>query len=138
MHGSPPVGRLVSYLAHVRRTRVSGKAAPRTDTYHGYFARLVPNEQVVEVLDLETEDPELRGEMTRATILTQVEGGTHVLVVQETCRAIAGWRFRKGPIATNGSGLSPPAAVDKTAVWRASTSALPRRALKKSGSVRRV
>ena len=43
----------------------------------------MPNEQVVEVLDLETEDPELRGEMTRATILTQVEGGTHVLVVQE-------------------------------------------------------
>ena len=39
-----------------RRTR---PARPRahTDTYHGHFARLVPDEQVVEVLEFETADP---------------------------------------------------------------------------------
>ncbi|GHB39451.1 hypothetical protein GCM10010377_32800 [Streptomyces viridiviolaceus] len=31
-----------------------GKSAPHTDTYHGHFARLVPGERVVEVLEFGT------------------------------------------------------------------------------------
>jgi uncharacterized protein YndB with AHSA1/START domain len=31
----------------------TGKSAAHTDTYHGRFVRLVPNEQVVEVLEVE-------------------------------------------------------------------------------------
>jgi uncharacterized protein YndB with AHSA1/START domain len=61
----------------------TGKSAPHTDTYHGYFVKLVPNEQVVEVLEFETADPELRGQMTLTTSLTEVAGGTDVLVVHE-------------------------------------------------------
>ena len=61
----------------------TGKSAPRTDTYHGHFVRLVPDEQVVEVLEFETADPELRGQMTMTTTLADAAGGTDVLVVHE-------------------------------------------------------
>ncbi len=61
----------------------TGKSASRTDTYHGHFARLVPDEQVVEVLEFETADPELRGQMTMTTTLTEAAGGTDVRVVHE-------------------------------------------------------
>ncbi|HEY0338985.1 MAG TPA: SRPBCC domain-containing protein, partial [Burkholderiales bacterium] len=42
----------------------SGKTTAQTDTYHGRFVKLVPHEQVVEVVEFETTDPALRGEMT--------------------------------------------------------------------------
>jgi uncharacterized protein YndB with AHSA1/START domain len=61
----------------------TGKSAAHTDTYHGHFARLVPDEQVVEVLEFETADPALRGTMTMTTTLTKSAGGTDVLVVHE-------------------------------------------------------
>jgi len=61
----------------------TGKSAAHTDTYHGHFAKLVPNEQVVEVLEFETPDPALRGTMTMTTTLTAADGGTDVLVVHE-------------------------------------------------------
>ena len=61
----------------------AGKSAAHTDTYHGHFARLVPDEQVVEVLEFETADPDLSGEMTITTTLTDVDGLTEVLVVHE-------------------------------------------------------
>jgi uncharacterized protein YndB with AHSA1/START domain len=59
----------------------TGKTTPHTDTYHGHFVKLVLNEQVVEVLEFETTDPELRGEMTITTTLADAGGGTDVLVV---------------------------------------------------------
>ncbi|MFD5228497.1 SRPBCC domain-containing protein [Streptomyces qaidamensis] len=62
----------------------SGKSAAHTDTYHGHFARLVPDEQVVEVLEFEAVDPALRGAMTLTTTLTDGQGGgTDVLMVHE-------------------------------------------------------
>jgi uncharacterized protein YndB with AHSA1/START domain len=61
----------------------SGKSAAHTDTYYGRFVTLVPNEQVVEVVEFETADPELRGEMTMTTTLTEAAGGTDVLVLHE-------------------------------------------------------
>ncbi len=61
----------------------TGKSAPHTDTYHGHFAKLVPGEQVVEVLEFETADPELRGTMTLTTTLTDAAGGTDIHVLHE-------------------------------------------------------
>ena len=61
----------------------TGKSASHTDTYRGHFVKLVPDEQVVEVFEFETADPDLRGEMTMTTTLTDAEGGTDVLVVHE-------------------------------------------------------
>src|SRR5438128_7419136 len=42
----------------------TGKTTAQTDTYHGRFVKLETNEQVVEVVEFETTDPALRGEMT--------------------------------------------------------------------------
>jgi uncharacterized protein YndB with AHSA1/START domain len=61
----------------------TGKSAAHTDTYHGHFVQLVPNERVIEALEFETADPELRGMMTITTTLTEAAGGTDVLVVHE-------------------------------------------------------
>lgn len=60
-----------------------GKSTGRTDTYHGHFATLVPNERVVEVFEFESADPALAGTMTMTTVLTDVDGGTEVLVVHD-------------------------------------------------------
>src|SRR6202012_3069305 len=59
----------------------TGASAARTDTYHGHFARLGPDEQVVEVFEFETADPGLGGEMTMTTTLTAADGGTEVRLV---------------------------------------------------------
>ena len=34
------------------------------DTYNGHFGKLIPNKQVVEVEEFETENPALQGKMT--------------------------------------------------------------------------
>jgi len=44
---------------------------------------LVTNEQVVELVEFETTNPALRGEMTITTTLVDADGGTDVLVVYE-------------------------------------------------------
>ena len=58
----------------------AGKSDAHTDTYSGRFARLAPNEEVVEVIEFETTDPKLRGEMRITTTLVEVDGGTDVLI----------------------------------------------------------
>ena len=60
-----------------------GKSHDRTDTYRGRFLRLVPDEQVVEVLQFETSDVGLAGEMTMTTTLSEATDGTVVLMVHE-------------------------------------------------------
>ncbi len=59
----------------------TGKTTAQTDTYHGRFVKLVKNEQVVEVVEFETTDPALQGEMTITYTLTDADGGTDILVV---------------------------------------------------------
>jgi uncharacterized protein YndB with AHSA1/START domain len=66
----------------------SGKSAAHTDTYHGRFARLVPDREVVEVLEFEAADPALAGEMTITTTLTDAGGGTDIVVLHEGIPAI--------------------------------------------------
>ena len=61
----------------------SGKTTAHTDTYHGRFVRLVPNEQVVEVMEFETADDTMRGEMLVTFTLTDANGGTDVLAVHD-------------------------------------------------------
>jgi uncharacterized protein YndB with AHSA1/START domain len=60
-----------------------GKTAANTDTYHGHFAKLVADEQIVEVLEFETEDPAMKGEMTITVTLTDADGGTHLNAVHD-------------------------------------------------------
>ncbi|SNR28341.1 SRPBCC family protein [Actinomadura mexicana] len=61
----------------------TGKSSAHTDTYHGRFVELVPGERVVEVFEFETAEPALQGEMTMTTTLTEVDGGTDVLIVHD-------------------------------------------------------
>src|SRR5437867_8477338 len=61
----------------------TGKTTATTDTYHGRFVKLIPNEQVVEVDEFETTDPALRGEMTITITLTDADGGTDILAVHD-------------------------------------------------------
>lgn len=62
-----------------------GKSTAHTDTFHGHLAKLVPDEQVVEVIEFETPDPALRGTMTMTmtTRLTDADGDTDVLIVHD-------------------------------------------------------
>lgn len=57
----------------------TGKSTQNSDTYQGYFAELVPDEKVVEMLEFETADAALASTMT--TTLTDADPGTNVVVV---------------------------------------------------------
>ena len=59
-----------------RQTDRTGKTEANTDTYHGRFARLVPDEQVVEEVEFESADPALAGTITMTTTLTDAEPGS--------------------------------------------------------------
>jgi len=61
----------------------TGKTSAHTDTYHGHFVRLVPDEQVVEVMEFETANPAMRGEMMVTYTLSDEGSGTNVLAVHE-------------------------------------------------------
>ena len=77
----------------------TGKTTAHTDTYHGRFVKLVPKEQVIEVVEFETTDPALRGEMTITIALADADGRTEVLAVRAALsirRTCAGSRPRSG------------------------------------------
>ena len=66
-------------LTYDARTGV-GKTTAHTDTFHGRFVKLVPNEQVVEVVEFETADPGLR---TRAALQLEMLALRHQLTVYQ-------------------------------------------------------
>ena len=61
----------------------TGKTSAQSDTFHGRFTTLVPDEKVVEVIEFETADPALQGEMTATFTLVDAAGGTDVHAVHE-------------------------------------------------------
>jgi uncharacterized protein YndB with AHSA1/START domain len=62
----------------------SAKTNAHTDTHHGRLAKLVPDEQIVETTEFETDDPALKGEMTiRVSLIDAEGGGTDILAVHE-------------------------------------------------------
>ena len=85
----------------------TGKTTAHTDTHHGRFVKLVENEQVVEVVEFETSDPTMRGEMTIAFTLADADGGgTDVLAVHDGLPPgippednALGWRMSLGKLA---------------------------------------
>ena len=63
----------------------TGKTDAYTDTYHGHFVQLVPNERVIEVDEFETADPAMRGEMTiTITLSDSDDGGTNLIAVHDS------------------------------------------------------
>ena len=67
-------GRLRISLTYEDQER-PGKSMAHTDTYHGRFVRLVPDTEVVQVVEFETDDPSMRGEMTITYRLSDADGG---------------------------------------------------------------
>lgn len=61
----------------------AGKSAEHTDTYHGRFLSLVPDQRVVEQFEFETADPALQGTMTMTTTLAASGAGTTVTILHE-------------------------------------------------------
>src|SRR5438552_705260 len=61
----------------------TGKTTAHTDTFHGRFVKLVPEEQVVEVVEFETTDQALQGAMTITYTLADADGGTEILAVHD-------------------------------------------------------
>ena len=83
----------------------TGKTTPHTDTYHGRFVSLVPNERVVQVLEFETSDPGMQGEMTITISLAGVDGGTTIVAVHDHLPPAlsaadneTGWRMSLGKL----------------------------------------
>ena len=60
-----------------------GKTTAQSDTYRGYFKELVPNKRVVEVIEFETSDPAMRGEMTTTVELLEANGSTQLTALHE-------------------------------------------------------
>lgn len=60
-----------------------GKTGAHTDTYHGHFVSLVPGLSVVEVVEFETTDPAMAGEMTITYTLSRMGQGTELSAVHE-------------------------------------------------------
>jgi uncharacterized protein YndB with AHSA1/START domain len=61
----------------------TGKTSASTDTFHGRFVKLVPDEQVVEAVEFETADPAMQGEMSITYTLADADGGTDLLAVHD-------------------------------------------------------
>lgn len=60
-----------------------GKTTGDTDTHHGRFVELTPDERIVEVVEFESDDPAFAGEMRITVTLADVEGGTEITYVCE-------------------------------------------------------
>ena len=60
-----------------------GKTTGDTDTYHGRFVKLVPDELIVETIEFESQEPEFAGEMRMTVRLADVDGGTNASLLYE-------------------------------------------------------
>jgi ankyrin repeat protein len=96
----------------------AGKTTRHTDTYRGRFVKLVPDEQVVEVMEFETSKSAMRGAMTVTITLTDAGDGTDILAVHDRVPpgvSLAdnetGWRMALDKLAAlveSGFGQEPP------------------------------
>ena len=71
-----PGGRFRVSLTYTDASR--GKTGAHTDTYHGVFTELVPNERVVQTIEFETTNPAMQGAMTMTIALLDDLGGTRL------------------------------------------------------------
>jgi uncharacterized protein YndB with AHSA1/START domain len=85
----------------------AGKSGAHTDTFHGTFVRLVPDAEIVQTTEFETDDAKLAGTMTITYRLRDAAGGgTELEGVHEGVPAGVkpednelGWRMSLGQLA---------------------------------------
>ena len=92
----------------------AGKTTAHTDTYHGTFVKLVPDELVVEAVEFESPDPGMQGEMTITMALSDVDGGTEVVATHDSLPSgldpadnELGWRLSLAKLAALVESTSP-------------------------------
>ena len=61
----------------------TGKTTAQTDSYHGRFVTLVPDAEVVQVVEFESDDPSMAGEMTITYRLSERDGGTDLVGIHD-------------------------------------------------------
>jgi uncharacterized protein YndB with AHSA1/START domain len=61
----------------------AGKTTSEPDSFHGRFVKLVPDTEMVQVVEFESDDPSMAGEMTITYTLADADGGTDVVGVHE-------------------------------------------------------
>ncbi|MGG3281341.1 SRPBCC domain-containing protein [Paenibacillus solani] len=61
----------------------TGKTSEHTDVVQGRFLNLVPDEQIVQLIEFESNDPMFAGEMTMTWTFAIVQDGTEVTIVYE-------------------------------------------------------
>lgn len=61
----------------------TGKTTAHTDTHHGRFLTLIPDEKVVEAVEFETADAAHQGEMTITITLVDAGGGTDLVALHD-------------------------------------------------------
>lgn len=61
----------------------SGKTTAQTDTFEARFAKLVPDTEVVQLVEFDTDDPQMQGEMTITYHLAETAGGTRLTATHE-------------------------------------------------------
>jgi uncharacterized protein YndB with AHSA1/START domain len=61
----------------------TGKTSAQTDSFHGRFVRLVPDTEVVQAVEFETDDPAMRGEMMITYTLADAGTGTDLVGLHE-------------------------------------------------------
>ncbi len=61
----------------------AGKTTSQTDSFHGRFVKLVPDTEVVQAVEFESDDRSMAGEMTITYTLADADGGTDVVAVHE-------------------------------------------------------
>ncbi len=85
----------------------TGKTTAHTDTHHGRFVSLVPDERVVQAVEFETDDPTMQGEMIITyTLADAADGGTDLQATHEHLPAgvspednATGWRMSLDKLA---------------------------------------
>lgn len=65
---------------HYDSADAEGKSAAHTDTYAGYFVDLVPDQEVVEEIAFESDDPALQSVMTMTAVLMADGTGTEIVL----------------------------------------------------------
>lgn len=76
-------GRFRISLTYDDPTRV-GESEGITDTLQGRFEKLVPGREVVQIVEFDTDDPEVSGEMTITYSLRRADGGgTNIMAIHD-------------------------------------------------------
>jgi uncharacterized protein YndB with AHSA1/START domain len=61
----------------------AGKTTAQSDSFHGRFVKLVPDTEVVQAIEFETDDPAMKGEMTVTYALADADDGTELVLLYE-------------------------------------------------------